>query len=183
MKSVCNCASLQSFCFLLQPSIQRSTSTMKATTRDIWESIKFALSIDTTVTEKDKKRAQKREGNKEKRREKTKKEQMGRRKNTKLVLLSIVYTIGKAIRRGPLFPPVDALPSSISTPVFFLIFSLTVRNDEKTSTRDQNRSSARIVISAIMSDANAPAAAHNHKMREKRNLMMMALRGWLYGFR
>lgn len=47
---------------------------------------------------------------------------MGRRKNTKLVLLSIVYTISKAIRRGPLFPPVDALPSSISTPVFSLFF-------------------------------------------------------------
>lgn len=95
---------------------------MKATTRDIWESIKFALSIDTTVTEKDKKRAQKKRRKQRKKKGKTKKEQMGRWKNTKLVLLSIVYTIGKAIRRGPLFPPVDALPSSISTPVFSLFF-------------------------------------------------------------
>lgn len=36
---------------------------------------------------------------------------------------------------------------------------------------------------AIANDANALAAAHNHKMREKRNLMMMAPGGWLYGFR
>lgn len=53
---------------------------MKATTRDIWESIKFALSIDATVTEKDKKRAQKREGNKEKRRGKNEKRADGKKK-------------------------------------------------------------------------------------------------------
>lgn len=157
---------------------------MKATTRDIWESIKFALSIDTTVTEKDKKKKGAKKRRKQRKKEgKNEKRADGKKKK---------HETGTTVDRIYDWQGNKARASISSSrcasflyfqACFFLIFSLTVRNDEKTSTRDRNRSSARIVISEIMSDANAPAAAHNHKMREKRNLMMMALRGWLYGFR
>lgn len=71
----------------------------------------------------------------------------------------------------PVFPPIFLIFASS----FFLLPPLPIGNTPLRGMIETGR--PRIVIPAIMSDANAPAAAHNHKMREERNLMMMALRG------